>query len=98
MITLPGQSMTFELQTTISGVKQLCHQMLCNFFSVLNGHEICVCSYRLKLKFSYSYDINGIIMFSGTAQTLGTGRHQVGGHHGDQEEGGGRHLWGQTGR
>lgn len=36
-------------------------------------------------------------MFSGTTQTLGIGRHQVGGYHGDQEEGGWRPLWGQSG-
>lgn len=35
-------------------------------------------------------------MFSGSAQTLGTGWHEAGGHHGHKEEGGGRCLWRQT--
>lgn len=37
-----------------------------------------------------------IIMFSGPAQTLGTGWHKAGGHYGHTEKRGRRHLWRQA--
>lgn len=75
------------------------HQMLRHLLCVLNVHEIeseCAVTYW---SFNFPNHMMSLewFMFSGTTQTLGIGRHQVGGYHGDQEEGGWRPLWGQSG-